>query len=32
MKLLAMDLDGTTVNRQGHLGENTKAALTRARR
>ena len=31
MKLLAMDLDGTTVNRQGHLGEKTKAALTRAR-
>lgn len=31
MKLLAMDLDGTAVNRQGHLGEKTKAALTRAR-
>ena len=31
MKLLAMDLDGTTVNRQGHLGERTKAALMDAR-
>lgn len=31
MKLLAIDLDGTTVNRQGHLGEKTKAALTRVR-
>ena len=31
MKLLAMDLDGTTVNRQGHLGEKTKMALTKAR-
>ena len=31
LKMIAMDLDGTTVNRQGHLGEKTKAALTRAR-
>ena len=31
MKLLAMDLDGTTVNRQGHLGEKTKVALTQVR-
>lgn len=31
MKLLAMDLDGTAVNRQGHLGEKTKVALTQAR-
>lgn len=26
-KLLALDLDGTTVDHQGHLGEKTKAAL-----
>lgn len=31
MKLLALDLDGTAVNRQGHLGEKTKAALLDAR-
>lgn len=31
-KLLALDLDGTTVNRQGRLGEKTKAALTDARK
>lgn len=31
MKLLAMDLDGTAVNWQGHLGEKTKVALTQAR-
>ena len=29
--LLALDLDGTTVNRQGRLGEKTKAALLAAR-
>ena len=29
--LLALDLDGTTVNRQGKLGEKTKAALLDAR-
>jgi len=29
--LLALDLDGTTVNRQGKLGEKTKAALLKAR-
>ena len=29
--LLALDLDGTAVNRQGHLGEKTKAALRKAR-
>ena len=30
-RLLALDLDGTTVNRQGNLGEKTKAALLAAR-
>ena len=30
--LLALDLDGTTVNRQGKLGEKTKAALLAARK
>ena len=30
-KLLALDLDGTTVNRQGKLGQRTKAALLDAR-
>lgn len=30
MKLLAMDLDGTAVNRKGHLGERTKAAIRQA--
>lgn len=30
-KLLALDLDGTTVNRQGQLGERTKNALQAAR-
>lgn len=30
MKLLAMDLDGTAVNRQGHLGELTKTAIRQA--
>ena len=30
-RLLAMDLDGTAVNRKGHLGEKTKAALLDAR-
>lgn len=29
--LLALDLDGTTVNSRGNLGEKTKAALTAAR-
>ena len=29
--LLALDLDGTTVNRQGRLGEKTKTALMAAR-
>ena len=29
--VLALDLDGTTVNRQGKLGEKTKAALLAAR-
>ena len=31
VRLLALDLDGTTVNRQGNLGEKTKAALLAAR-
>lgn len=30
-RLLALDLDGTAVNRQGHLGEETKVALLAAR-
>lgn len=30
-KLLALDLDGTSVNSQGHLGEKTKQALLDAR-